>query len=165
MSLFSFPAQVNERAARLVAATVATLATVALVTGTGWLVPVLAAGFLLRVAWGPKVDPIGRMAVAVAPRLWAVVPVMGAPKRFAQGIGAAVTLAATGLLYAGLSTAAWGLVGMLVVFALLEAGLSFCLGCWIYGRLQAVGLFPPDACVDCARPASRTEGDPGTLGT
>ena len=34
--------------------------------------------------------------------------------------------------------------------ALAEAALGFCLGCWMYGRLQRVGLIPDDACVDCA---------------
>ena len=154
MSLFSFPAQVNERAARLAGGIVFTLAVVGLVTRWTPLLPILAAGFLLRVAWGPKVDPIGRFAATVAPKLWAVVPVFGKPKRFAQAIGAVVTLAASLLAYTELHAPAWGLIGVLAVFAALEAGLGFCFGCWMYGRLQALGVFAPDACVDCG-PAQR----------
>jgi hypothetical protein len=153
MAIFSFPTQVNERAARLVGGIVCALAVTALVTRWTPLLPILAAGFLLRVAWGPKVDPIGRLAVTLAPKVWAVVPVAGAPKRFAQGIGAVVTLAASVLAYADLHTPAWVLVGVLSVFAALEAGLGFCFGCWAYRQLQAAGVLPPDACVDC-RPSA-----------
>jgi hypothetical protein len=152
MAFFSFPTQVNERAARLVAGTVALLSAVALVTQSRLLVALLAVGFLLRVAWGPKIDPIGRLAVTLAPKFWEVVPVSGAPKRFAQGIGAGVTVAASVLLHLGIATPAWALMGVLVLFAVLESALAFCAGCWMYGRLQAIGVFPPDACVDCARP-------------
>ena len=151
MAIFSFPSQVNERAARLVAGTVAVLSAVALATQSKLLVALLAVGFLLRVAWGPKIDPIGRLAVTIAAKLWEVVPVFGAPKRFAQGIGAGVTITASILLHLGIATPAWALMGVLVLFALLESALAFCAGCWMYARLQAVGVFPPDACVDCAR--------------
>lgn len=150
MSLFSFPAQVNERAARLVAGSVAAIAVVALVTKTVWLVPLLALGFLARVGWGPKFSPLARLAMATAKRLWPVLPVSGAPKRFAQGIGAAVTLVASALLFTGVTSPAWALLGMLAVFATLEAAFAFCCGCFLYAQLQRVGVFPPDACVDCS---------------
>ena len=150
MALFSFPSQVNEHAARLVAATVATAGLVAFFADLRWLVPVLALGFLLRVGWGPRFSLLARTAMALAPRLWEPVPVFGAPKRFAQGVGAVVTVAASVLLFTGLQTAGWALVGVLVVFASLEASVAFCMGCWVYARLQALGVFPPDACVDCA---------------
>lgn len=154
MALFSFPGTVNERAARLVGAVVATTLAAALVTQAWWVVPFMALGFLLRVGWGPRVSPLGRTAVWLAPRFGAAIPVAGAPKRFAQGIGAACTVTATGLFLAGHATAAWAVVGMVAVFATLEASLGFCMGCWLYARLQALGVFPADACVDCARPRS-----------
>lgn len=150
MSLFSFPAQVNEKAARLVATGVVLASVTALVFELPWIVPVLFAGFLLRVGWGPKFSPLARTAMALASRLGVPKPVTGAPKRFAQGVGAVFTGVATALLFFGPATAGWWLVGILVVFASLEAGLAFCMGCWVYGRLQAVGVFPPDLCVDCA---------------
>ena len=158
MALFSFPSQVNERAARLVAGVVATLAITALALGAWWMVPLLALGFLLRLGWGPKVSPLGRLASTLAPKLWRTVAVSGAPKRFAQGIGAAVTVSASLLFWRGWPTAGWALVGMIALFASLEAGLSFCLGCWLYGHLQRLGVFPPDVCVDCARRLSPEAG-------
>jgi hypothetical protein len=150
MALFSFPQQVNERAARLVAAVVATTSLVALLTQAWWLIPLLSAGFFLRVGWGPKVSPLARFAVTVAPKFGPAVLVAGAPKRFAQGIGAAVTLVASVLLATGNATAGWALVSVLVVFATLESALAFCFGCWLFGRLQAAGLVAPDVCTDCA---------------
>ncbi|MBS2021789.1 MAG: DUF4395 domain-containing protein [Deltaproteobacteria bacterium] len=150
MSVFSFPAQVNERAARLVAAVVAVSLAGALVGRVAWLVPLMAVGFVLRVGWGPAFSPLARGAVALASFLWAPRPVFGKPKRFAQAIGAVCTLGASALLFAGQGLAAWSLVGLVVVFALLEASLGFCAGCWLYARLQALGVFGADVCVDCA---------------
>ena len=158
MSLFSFPSQVNERAARLVAATVAVALGAALVLRAWWVVPLVAAGFLLRVGWGPSVSPLARAAMAVARRFWAPKPVSGAPKRFAQAIGAACTLGATGLFLAGQPTPAWALVGTVVLFATLEATVPFCAGCWIYRRLQGLGVVPADACVDCGAIAAQASG-------
>ncbi len=154
MVLFSFPAQVNERAARLVAAGVAVSLAAAIALHTSWLVPVVAGGFLLRVGWGPAVSPLARAAVWLAARLGPPRPVFGRPKRFAQGIGAAFTLAASALLLAGHPVAGWALAGVVVVCAFLEAAFAFCLGCLAYRWLQAAGLLPPDACVDCARPSA-----------
>lgn len=149
MTLFSFPSHVNERAARLVATGVVLALAAALLFGFAWLVPLLALGFLLRVGWGPKVSPLARVAVAVAARFPSR-SVAGAPKRFAQGIGATFSLAASALLFTGHPGAGWRLAGVLLFFATLEATAGFCAGCFAYARLQAWGLFPPDACVDCA---------------
>lgn len=156
MALFSFPSTVNERAARLVATGVVTLSVAAFVLNLPWLVPLLAVGFFLRVGWGPKVSPLARLAVFAAGKLWEAKPVSGAPKRFAQGIGLVFTLTVTALLFSGATTAGWALLGGLVFAASLEAFAGFCLGCWIYGRLQLLGVFPPDVCVDCAPAGLRT---------
>lgn len=134
----------------MVAATVATMLLAALILRAWWVVPVVAAGFLLRVGWGPTVSPLARAAVAVAARLWEPRPVFGAPKRFAQAIGAVCTLGATALFLAQSPVLGWSLVGVVVLFATLEAGFGFCAGCWMYRRLQALGVFPGDVCVDCA---------------
>jgi hypothetical protein len=39
---------------------------------------------------------------------------------------------------------------VLLFFATLEAAVGFCAGCFAYARLQAWGVLPPDACLDCA---------------
>lgn len=155
MSLFSFPSQVNEYAARIVAGTVATLLLVGVVAGAPQIIPVLALGFLLRVGWGPRFSPLAQLATRLAPRVWTPKPVSGPPKRFAQGIGAVFTLSATALWLTGHVTAAWAFAGIIVVFATLEAAVPFCMGCWVYGQLQGAGIFAADVCVDCGPEGKR----------
>ncbi len=124
-SLFSFPNPVNETSARLVAGSVAVLAVLAIAFQQGWLLPVLAYGFLARVLTGPTLSPLGLLATrVVTPRLNVRHRYSPGPaKRFAQAIGALFTVTATLLYYAaGQHTAAFALVGVLAVFASLEAG-------------------------------------------
>lgn len=150
--IFAFPAVVNERAARVVAAAVAGLGALVLVTGWHWLTALLAVGFLLRVLGGPRFSPLGRLAAkVVAPRLGPSVPTAGPPKRFAQGIGLVVTsTAAVSALGFGLSTLATALVAVLVVFAVLESALGWCAGCAVFARLMDWGLIPEETCEACA---------------
>jgi len=65
---FSFPNPVNDAAARTVAIGVVTMALVALVTNTAWLLIPLTYGFVARVAAGPKISPLGQFAVRIAAR-------------------------------------------------------------------------------------------------
>jgi hypothetical protein len=148
--VFAFPNPVNEYAARITAALVVLLAVLTLLTGAGWGLAVIAAGFWLRVLFGPRVSPLALLSVKVlAPRLGKTKLVPGPPKRFAQGIGAAVSTTAAVLLAAGLAPAAWILLAVLVVAASLEAFAGFCLGCTIFGFLQRRGLIPEDVCEAC----------------
>ncbi len=150
-SAFDFPAVVNEKAARVVAGGVVVLAVATIVTGWLWLAVVLAAGFALRVASGPRVDPLGRLAArVVAPRLGRPKLVSGAPKRFAQGIGLAFSLAAVVAFAVGAPTVASVVLGVLVLFATLEAGVGFCAGCWMFALLMRAGVVSDDTCVECA---------------
>lgn len=86
---FSFPNPVNEVAARTVAAGVVLMGLAVAVLGWGWVLVPLTYGFVARVLAGPRLSPLGQLAVkVVAPRLARheqLVP--GPPKRFAQGIG------------------------------------------------------------------------------
>src|SRR5436305_11894707 len=132
--LLSFPNPVNEKAARVVAAGVLPLAAVTLATSWYWLLVPLAYGFVARVLTGPTLSPLGRLATGViAPRLGAPKLVPGPPKRFAQGMGAVMTLAAAVL---GLGFAehdlADGLLAAIILAAALEAGLAICLGCHVF---------------------------------
>ena len=151
--LFSFPNPVNETSARLVAGVVAVLAVVAIAFQQGWLLPVLAYGFLARALTGPKLSPLGLLATrVVTPRL----PVQhryspGPAKRFAQSIGAVFTVTATVLWYgAGQHTAALALLGVIVLFATLESAFGFCVGCRVFFVGMRLGLVPPSVCEDCA---------------
>jgi hypothetical protein len=149
---FSFPNPVNDAAARTVALGVWTMAVLALVTNTAWLLIALTYGFAARVAAGPKISPLGQFAVRVmAPRLtnWQKF-VPGPPKRFAQVMGLAFTAAATIVwLSAGWSDARWILVP-LILAATLEGFFGYCLGCTVFGWLMRRGVIPEKICVECA---------------
>jgi hypothetical protein len=149
MRSMRFPTQLNERAARLNAAFVVATILPAWLTSSTWILPLLALGFVLRATLGPRFSPLGRAASALAARLWPTHVVAAAPKRFAQGIGAVCLTAAALLAFTGHAPTGWALAGVVAVFATLEAALGFCMGCWIYGRLQATGLFGPAVCIDC----------------
>jgi Domain of unknown function (DUF4395) len=153
-SLLSFPNPVNETSARTVAAVVAVLAVLTVAFQQGWLIPVLAYGFVARALTGPTLSPLGQLATrVVTPRL-PVTPryTPGPPKRFAQAIGALFTVTATLLWFvAGEHTAALVLVGVLAVFASLEAGLGLCVGCKTFFLGMRLGLVPAQICEECRR--------------
>ena len=149
-ALFSFPNPVNEKAARVVAGFVVVLTLLVLLTRSPWLLALLALGFLARVAAGPRFSLFGRLATQViAPRLGPAVLVPGPPKRFAQAIGATLSTAALVAYVAGAPTAAWVLVGLITVAATLESVFAVCLGCAVFGRLQALGVIPDSVCEAC----------------
>jgi hypothetical protein len=148
--LLSFPNPVNEKAARTVAGLVAVTTAIALVAQQGWLLWLLAVGFALRVASGPRFSPFGLLATRlVAPRLGAPRLVPGPPKRFAQTIGLVVSLSAALAVTAGAPTLAWTLAGLLVVAATLESGFGLCLGCVAFAGLQRAGVVPESVCEAC----------------
>jgi hypothetical protein len=150
-TFFTFPNPVNEVAARTVATGVVAMGLTVAVLGWGWVLVPLTYGFVARVLAGPRISPLGQLAVrVVAPRLSAherLVP--GPPKRFAQGIGVVFSVSASVLWLAGAPGAARIVVAMLVVAAALEAALGFCLGCRIFGVLMRAGVIPDDVCADC----------------
>jgi hypothetical protein len=126
--------------------------------GTGWLwiVAALAAGFIARVLTGPKLSPLGQLATRViAPRLGEPVLVAGPPKRFAQAIGAVVTLAAVAFLAAGHPGGTQALLGVMIVAAGLESIFAFCVGCKVFAGLMRLGLIPEATCAACANIALR----------
>jgi hypothetical protein len=158
--LFTFPDPVNETSARLVAAGVATLAGLYLVTAWGLLLAVLTYGFWARFLSGPTLSPLGRLVTEViTPRL-AIEHrfVSGHPKRFAQGIGAAFTTTASAAHLLGADTVASVAIALLTAAASLEAFAGYCLGCKIYGLLVRAGLRPIDDCPECADIGDRLAG-------
>jgi hypothetical protein len=149
--LLAFPHPVNEKAARSVAAGVVVLTAVTLVTQAWWLTVPLALGFWARVLTGPTLSPLGQLATRViAPRLGPPRYVSGPPKRFAQGMGAAMTTLAAALALGGGHTAAGVLLGAVLAAALLESALGFCIGCKVFGLLMRTGVVPSEVCADCA---------------
>jgi hypothetical protein len=153
-SLFSFPNPVNETSARFVAGCVAVLAVLAIAFQQGWLIPVLAYGFVARALTGPTLSPLGLLATrVVTPRLDVRHRYSPGPaKRFAQTIGAVFTVSATLLWFAaGEHAAALALVAVLAVFASLEAAFGLCVGCKAFYLGMRLGLVPPQVCEECAR--------------
>ena len=160
---FEFPNPVNDYAARCTAALVVLLAVVTIASpqpAATWLAAVMAVGFALRVAGGPRYSPFGRLSVHVlAPRV-AREPklVPGPPKRFAQAIGLTFSLIAFALFLADFGLAARIVLGVLALAALAESALGFCFGCWMFAQLQRTGIIPESVCIECAniwnRPAA-----------
>ena len=143
--LLAFPNPVNETSARIVAGSVAVLALVTLAFQQGWLLPVLAYGFVARALTGPTLSPLGLLATrVVTPRLGVrhrYAP--GPAKRFAQSVGAAFTVTATLLYYVAGAHA---------------AGLGLCVGCKAFYLGMRLGLVPPAVCEDCARVLAAESG-------
>jgi Domain of unknown function (DUF4395) len=150
--LFSFPDPVNEVSARLVAGGVLLLAVLTIALDQPWLLVPLAYGFVARVATGPTLSPLGQVVTRfVTPRLpFPPKEVPGPPKRFAQGIGATLTVSAVVLHFAaGLTTAAYVLVGLVALAATLESVFAYCVGCQLFRQLMRAGVIPETVCERC----------------
>lgn len=152
--VFSFPNPVNEYAARLVAGMVATLSLVIVIFDVPWLLFFLAYGFAARVFTGPTLSPFGLLATRVLIPL-AGEPqksVAGPPKRFAQTVGLVFSASSLLIYYAaGSAIAAYSVLGVLILFALLESVAGFCAGCFVFSYLMRWGIVPRRFCEDCER--------------
>jgi hypothetical protein len=151
--VFSFPNPVNEVSARLVAAGVVVMCVATIVFGQPWILVLLAYGFVARVLTGPTLSPLGQFVTrVVTPRLpFAPKLVPGPPKRFAQGIGATLSVAALVVHFGfGVTGAAYVLVAMILVAATLESVFAYCLACKIFAQLMRVGVIPESVCEECA---------------
>jgi MFS family permease len=153
--VFSFPNPVNEVAARTVAAGVIVMSLGTLLLSLVdsrflWLTVPIAYGFVARVASGPRFSPLGLLATRViAPRIGHEKLVAGPPKRFAQAIGAFVTLLTVVLVATGFVLGPQLLLGLMVVFATLESVFALCVGCRIFAGLMRLGLIPEETCEAC----------------
>jgi hypothetical protein len=159
--VFSFPNPVNEISARLVAAMVVVLSVATIITGEPLLFAALAYGFVARVATGPTLSPIGLLATRViVPALGNPNrPVPGPPKRFAQAIGLVFSVTALLLLLIMETDGpAKAIVGILTIFASLEAFVGFCAGCFAFNQMIRFGLVPQSVCRECVvRPTAAVD--------
>ncbi|MEO7837463.1 MAG: DUF4395 domain-containing protein [Acidimicrobiales bacterium] len=159
---FSFPDPVNEVSARLVAAGVVVLSLATMAFDQPALLVLIAYGFVARVLAGPTLSPLALLVTrVVTPRL-PVAPrlVPGPPKRFAQGIGAVLSLSAAVLAFGFDQRAgAYALLAVLIAAATLEAVFAVCLGCHVFALLMRTGLIPERVCSQCSdlwsRPVTR----------
>lgn len=62
------------------------------------------------------------------------------PHRFALAVGGAFNIAATIALLMGSSVVGWSLVWIVIALANLNLWAGFCLGCWVYYRLNQLGV-------------------------
>lgn len=127
---------IDRRAPRTNQAVVGTLSLVAVLTGTEWLIALLALQLAVGLTFGRRyclpclfyfevIQPRfgeGRLEDARAPR-------------FANIVGVGFLGAATALFVAGVSGVAWVLAGIVAALALLAAVTGFCMGCWVYARV------------------------------
>jgi hypothetical protein len=102
---------------------------------------------------GPTLSPLGQLVTRVImPRLH-VPPnlVPGPPKRFAQAMGAVMSVTAMVLAVGvGQRGIAYIILGLLIVAATLESVFAICLGCKIFARLMRAGIVPESVCEECA---------------
>lgn len=147
--IFSFPDPVNEVSARLVAGGVFVITFVTV--DWRWLTAGLAYGFVARVLSGPSLSPLGQFVTRVlTPRLpIAVHPVAGPPKRFAQGMGAVISITALALTALGYWSTAQIVLVLLMTAAFLECAFGFCLGCKTFAVVTRSGILPASVCERC----------------
>jgi hypothetical protein len=151
-NFFSFPNPVNDKAARTVAGVVLVGVILTLVTGWYWLLIPIAYGFWARVLTGPKLSPLGWLAMnVIGPRLGEKVYVPGPPKRFAQALGTAMSSLALlfGLILVNHTVADVFLI-MFIPAAGLESIFGVCIGCRAFAALMRLGVIPEEVCVECA---------------
>jgi Domain of unknown function (DUF4395) len=119
--------------------------------GLRWGPAVLAYGFVARVAAGPTFSPLGQLVTRVISPRRRVPPklVPGPPTRFAQGMGAVITLSSAVLAGLGLWTAAAGVLGPVAVAASLESVFGLCIGCKLFALLMRRGVIPASVCERC----------------
>ena len=150
--IFEFPNPVNEYAARFVAFFVLTFSLTILITNNLWAVSLLFIGFLLRLLFGPRVSPFALITLKLIIPLLKNPnkPVPGPPKRFAQFIGALLTLIASIIyFFTTYNAIVISILGVLILFTFLESVLSFCFGCYVFNLLIRIGLIPENICEAC----------------
>ncbi|MFN8015537.1 MAG: DUF4395 domain-containing protein [Acidimicrobiia bacterium] len=151
-SLFSFPNPANEHSARIVAAGVVAMCLVIVLFSQMWILIPLAYGFLARVLTGPTLSPLGQLATKVITPKLGLKPklVPGPPKRFAQGIGATLSMSAllSWTVFDSVLTAKIFVFAILIA-ASFESFIGFCFGCAIFSILMKIGVIPESVCERC----------------
>jgi hypothetical protein len=139
---------VDRTALRVNQITIIAVTVLAFVLGAGrggaWVVLALGLALAAGAAW-PAASPIRQLYLRVLRPLGLARPDViaddPAPHRFAQAVGGVFLLAAAVALFAGATVAGWVLAWIVVVLAAVNLLAGFCLGCFVYVRLQRAGLF------------------------
>ncbi len=112
---------------------------VAVVTGLWSIMAVLAADFVVRGFFNPRLSPLSMlssMLVSVLP--FAHKSIYFPPKQFAARVGMVFAVASALLLYGELAGTALLVMGTLIVFASLECFFNICMGCIVYNGLLSM---------------------------
>ena len=134
--------RIDEKAARVVAGFVVLSTVAALLLGNPWSWAIflfLVVDFGFRALSRPGWSPLGRIAGAVLRGLGvAPEPRDAGPKRFAARIGLGFSSVLVILAVSGLRPAIVGVAAILLVCALLESLLGYCVGCQVWNAWYAI---------------------------
>lgn len=149
--LFYFPEVVDNNVVRVVGLQVVIINVLAIIwrkhVWAHYMILGLALDNLGRFVFGPGPSPLGQIAKSVT------VPLQpsfkpGIPKQFATGCGLSMSIVATVFLFVtGFDperVIASCFMGVYAALAGLEAGINFCMGCYIFGWLVRLGAFPKE---------------------
>jgi Domain of unknown function (DUF4395) len=132
---------VNENKVRLTALWVLLLVLASLLINPLPIFVFLAIDFFLRAFNYGKYSPLNILSISIVKQLKIPnKPIDQAPKRFAAGIGFALSVIVVLLLIARFTKTASALTVIFAAFAFLESFLSFCAGCYVYTFLQRLKL-------------------------
>jgi hypothetical protein len=127
---------IDRRAPRTNQAFVGTLSLVALLTGTEWLVALLALQLVVGLTFGRQYClPCLFYFEVLQPRLGEGDLEDARAPRFANILGATFLGTSTLLFALGAATAGWVLAGLVAGLALMAATTGVCVGCLIYARV------------------------------
>ena len=134
-----YPTQVNQAMVRSNALLTIIITAAALVTGLWSLMALLAADFVVRGFFNPRLSPLSMLSS----RLVSILPfthksIYFPPKQFAARVGMVFSTASALLLFAELPGTAVLVMGTLIVFASMECFLNICMGCIVYNGLLSM---------------------------
>jgi hypothetical protein len=135
---------VNENRVRITAVFVL-FASLSYLLAPGWVVPaLLAVDFLLRACGKGRYSPFNLLSGGIV-RLLKIAnkPIDQAPKRFAAGIGFALTSILLAADLCALPVIALVVALVLALFSFLESALGFCAGCQVYSLVKRVSAILP----------------------
>ncbi|WP_345988846.1 DUF4395 domain-containing protein [Sulfurimonas sp. HSL1-2] len=125
--------KIDENQVRLQAMLVVLSAAAFLGSGSSWLLALLVYDFAIRVLGRPKGSPFFLVSRQIIKRFaMTAKPVDAGPKKFAAKIGLLLAVVAMVLAVVDYGMGAVWLMGMMGLFALLEAACGFCVGCKVY---------------------------------
>jgi len=127
------PDSINEKAARTNAFFTVAIVGLALYQNNYFISLLLGFDFSLRAFSSGQYSPLRFLAKQLTSLLrLGMKPINASPKRFAAGVGMVFSLLIALFQMLDLSLYANITAGLLMFFALLEGGLGFCMGCYIY---------------------------------